>query len=686
MDRSLDNLCNADHFSTYELNDHWSGSYYNRPKKKIVSWNRVSASQIENYRKCPRSWFFKSIQKVGETQRGSQVLGTSYHLIMEKVPKGLTHPTKEDTNADPEEWAKAKALADLTLPLLPPDPRDLTQRECYITLETYPGGPQLIGYVDLMMPQGVGWPSFLIPASEIIIGDYKTTSDFRYMKTPEELADNVQMMTYAKWALEKYAKSDDGILDLSVEGVRLLHIYAKTRPPFTKSSIRNSSAIVTPHQIEGYWQKTLDTVREMAQVSLCGNPEDVKPEGTLNGHCEAYGGCSFRDKCGIQKESGIKGLFNISKKPKTETQETPDMSGSAIMAKIQAARAAQGLAPPQSVAAAISTPTPVAPVAPVASAKPISAMLAKLDASGKGRPVIIGSLAQAYGNEQNLAGAAFAGTGENGSHTLGTVGELVQLASGIVPPDAPSRAQEFITTPGMVVVDPLSEVEDTEESESGESPVTVAVEGLTDSAETTESIATATDTPKRRGRPSREEMAAREAAEKAAFDALVEAAVQTRLGAPVPVVSPANQVWEADRIKLQTELTALKQSNAQWELACTNLQKDKESLRTNQTQAQETPGCTLYVDCFPVKGSEPGLVDYFTWIQPIAAAVAEANKVADYRLIQYNSKALLASAIRELVKAEGLPQAMSIPAYGAGADIALEVITPLAKKIIKKVS
>ncbi|HEY6019140.1 MAG TPA: hypothetical protein VIY48_04345, partial [Candidatus Paceibacterota bacterium] len=97
-------------------------------------------------------------------------------------------------------------------------------------------------------------------------------------------------------------------------------------------------------------------------------------------------------------------------------------------------------------------------------------------------------------------------------------------------------------------------------------------------------------------------------------------------------------------------------------------------------------GSTLYVDCFPVKGQREGLVDYFEWIQPVAAAVAEANGVKDWRLIQYTGKGILATHIRELVRAEGLPKAMTIPSYAAGADVALEVLTPLAKRVIKKLS
>jgi CRISPR/Cas system-associated exonuclease Cas4 (RecB family) len=705
------------------MTDSWHYSYYNILKKAKVSWSRVSPSQIDNYKKCPRSWYFKSILKVREEQRGAQALGTSFHLIMEKVPKGLTWPSREDTNASPEEWAKAEQMAKIALPLLPEDPSQLSRRECGISLETYPNGPQMIGYVDLAIPAGVGWPAFLIPKTEKIIVDYKTLSDFRYMKTPEELADNVQMMTYAKWALEDLNSNPKDELGLTsidpVASVRLLHVYAKTRPPFSRSSIRESSAIVTPEQINTYWNKTLDTVREMEQVATYGSFEDVKAEGALNGHCEAYGGCSFRDKCGISKESGIKGLFQIKKKP--ENTETPDMSGSPIMAKIIAARAAQAAAASgQTVAANVQAQsqstsqevpgstvkpdvTPVSQSQPVTiptgqaevvkPTGPISGMIEKIKTANNGdKPTLAGGVAQAYAKEQGFTTAgAILGTGKLAGNTISTVGDLVKLASasgvasGVLSSDAPSREQPIITQPGQAVEEPETVMaggvveEETEEEETPNAVVTGTTTITHIEVKDPDKFVAdvAAEVTKRRGRPTKEEMAQRVASEKTTFDALVDAEVQKRLagGAVVQEATKlANSAGNTHIFEpLQNEIADLKGKLA--------------AALANQTPVVAAPqdqGCTLYVDCFPVKGQREGLVDYFEWIQPVAAAVAEANGVKDWRLIQYTAKGLLANAIREMVKAEGLPTAMTLQTYAAGADIVLEVLTPLAKRIIKK--
>lgn len=557
---------------------------------------------------------------------------------MEKVPKGLPWPVKADTNAADEEWEKAEAMARLALPLLPGDPQGKIKREHGIILPTYEGGPRLRGYIDLAIPPGIGWPAFLVPSNEAIVGDYKTLSDFRYMKTPEELANSVQMMTYAKWAI---SEGPDGLVptgELLPEHVRLLHMYAKTRSPYTRNSIRNQSAVVSVPEINSFWDKTLDIVREMQQTASCTNADDVDPGGALNGHCEAYGGCYFRDKCGLAKESGIKSLFQINKKPLT--QDTNTMSGSAVLAKILAARAAASSPTTQETqplsvvvinnqgnstsTGGESTSLAASAVAATGSIStqpsgPISGLLAKIEAQGKGKPALGGSVAQAYGKEIGSQAHGYAGTGEAGASMVNTVGELMKLASGVIPPDAPSRSQPAITTPGTPVVDPEADVIVSEE-DSEAKPEAPEV--------------------KRRGRPSKEEMQAREAAEKAAYAAKVEAEVTRRLGSNVPV--------------------------------------------SNVPISGDTEGLTIYVDCLPVKG-HANITDFHDWIQPATQAVAESNGVPDWRMINYTSKALLATQVRELIKMQGLPQAIHIPSFAGGADIALEILSPLAKKIIRPI-
>ncbi len=712
----FDGLCNSDWIDRNDLSDHWEGSDWRITSKGRVSlaWNHVSPSQIENFQKCKRSWLFKSILKIPEAQKGHQALGSSFHLILEKVPKGLGMPNHADTQASPEDWAKAEAMAKIALPLLPVETPDrLFKREHGLRLETYSGGPTMIGYVDLGIPAGVGWPAFMFPANEAIVADYKTLSDYRYMKTPEELANSIQMMTYAKWAISEWPSGLHGEKDPMPDYVRLLHMYARTKAPFNRSSIRHESALVTPDQINKQWDKTLDIVREMQQLSSCTDPDQAEAGGALNGHCEAYGGCTYRDKCGISKQSGIKSLFQISKKP---TQTEPlDMSGSAILDKIKAARMAAGAPTPPATAPAVTPSAPVSPVVdaislalekenslPVSTmgasieakpAGPISGLMAKILAQGKGSPSLGGSAAQAYGKEHgNPTAQGYAGAGDLAIYNITSIGELMKLASGVVPPDAPPRTQAVITQPGQVVVDPLAlpvegeedGLEDSEAAPVVATPATPSVSGAV-SVESGEPVA-------KRGRPSKEVMAAREAAEKAKFDAAVLEAAKTLRGADVLNMVDSDMKSQIEALKVELAQAQIKASEDRKfannaicaeVLANARIKELEEGKGISTAPAQD--GLTLYVDTFPVKGEKEQITDFFEWIGPICRAVAQTNSVEDYRLINYTAKGLLAGAIRTAIKAEGLPKAMTISTYAGGSDIALEILTPLAKRIIKKI-
>lgn len=757
MTPEFEGLGAENHWDLYDLEDYWFhqekriNSRSPKIGKKLVAWTQVSPSQIENYIKCKRAWFFKSVARIPEPQKGHQALGTSFHLIMEKVPKGLSWPVREDTNATEEEWDKANSMANIALPLLPSDVEGKIKREHGIVLETYEGGPLMKGYIDLAIPPGIGWPSFLIPTNEAIIGDYKTLSDFRYMKTPEELASSIQMMSYAKWAITDWPSGLVGATDPLPEHVRLLHIYARTKAPFNRSSIRHESAVVSVPEINAFWNKTLDIIREMQSTATCQSGDDVEANGAITGHCEAYGGCHFRDKCGLAKESGIKTLFQIGKKPAstTPTPTSEDMSGSPILQKILAARAAaQGTNPNTQTQAtnqpeqgqASPTPAPAAAtISPVtvsvtqgnsastggvssngASAVngdgsavavtgsiqpkgPISGLMAKIEAQGKGTPQLGGSVAQAYGKEMHgspMQGVT--GTGELGKGpAIMTVGELMKLASGIVPPDAPPRTQSVITTPGMTVADPEAEpaatTEEGEEDESVSTPTNVATPTASSPATLPVSqpqTQTVVDGAKKRGRPSKEEIAAREAAEKAAFEARVEAAVAERLAGMGALEQGSRDASLSQRIaELESALSSAVAERASAVDIAERYQQDAKAwearYRANQGSSggsthsgRSEDGLTLYVDTLPVKG-EAEVTDFYEWIAPAAQAVAEANSVADWRLINYTGKGLLASQIRELIKLTGLPKVLVIPSFAAGADVALEILSPQAKRIIR---
>ena len=191
------------------------------------------------------------------------------------------------------------------------------------------------------------------------------------------------------------------------------------------------------------------------------------------------------------------------------------------------------------------------------------------------------------------------------------------------------------------------------------------------------------EAPKKRGRPSNAEIEARKAAEAAALEAQIQAEVTRRLALSSVTAVIAESNSDADtkgeidklneRINTQTQLIdALRDER----------DKAREQARSSGSHVQD--GLTLYVDCFPTKGDRE-VVDFFEWIGPICAKVAQDNSVGDWRMISYTAKGLLATALRETIREHGTPKALTISSFAGGADIALEVLTPIARRVIKKV-
>lgn len=85
--------------------------------------------------------------------------------------------------------------------------------------------------------------------------------------------------------------------------------------------------------------------------------------------------------------------------------------------------------------------------------------------------------------------------------------------------------------------------------------------------------------------------------------------------------------------------------------------------------------------CIPLKGEFKSYTLFEDWISPLMKSVADDHGVADYRLIQYTSKAALATKIRESL--DTVPEVLVIGGYAAGASEAMEVLVPHATVVIK---
>jgi hypothetical protein len=278
-----------------------------RGRRLLPVLKSVSATQVEAYRRCARYWHFQWPQGIKSPPSKSMILGTEFHGAMEKTLKGDPAAILPD---------KIRRLHDAQLRSLDENVFQKPFKEVLsellieerFSIPTYSGGPSFIGVVD------VAWKTAPWP----VIIDHKTTSDFRYVKTPEELASSPQMSAYAWWAFhhlgpwEQHAKLlGTGRAYARTVGEQLTvgHAYVNTGGSQVQPPKTLWRPVVIPFErAHDEWVKTLDTVRAMERDSWAVVAEDLPP--TVES-CSLYGGCPFRSKCGFSDPT-IKEAFAMA--------------------------------------------------------------------------------------------------------------------------------------------------------------------------------------------------------------------------------------------------------------------------------------------------------------------------------------------------------------------------------------
>lgn len=192
-----------------------------------------------------------------------------------------------------------------------PGPHAHIEIERGFDMITYEGGPTWKGFIDRL--------NTALPNPEVL--DFKTKSDLRYALTPDELAHDLQLNSYARWFYFVQNPSYDGPLTLT-------HLYITTKGARRAVPV---STTVNRAQVDAVWQETLKKVRAMDKVAQafygffslnctilahdwrcmyknCGARRDAehKVEWILDhlspaprDECMRYGGCEFLPHCKI---------------------------------------------------------------------------------------------------------------------------------------------------------------------------------------------------------------------------------------------------------------------------------------------------------------------------------------------------------------------------------------------------
>lgn len=259
---------------------------------------RISASQVSNYDRCARYWHFNSVKKIRFPQTPAQERGSGVHKGTEIVLK--TGKIDPDNNYAPYIEALRKHL-----PI--GEKRILIEHYFELKLD----GVLWIGYIDLL-------EAHLDP---IRVMDYKTISDFRYCKTPAELAENIQLMSYGKWV---YENDHTGLL-------RLAHLYVKTAKKVPKNpKTKLVETEVCQAQIDDFWHGKILPIVD--QMKIDAQEEDTQKLPPTTSACSLYGGCPYRPHCHIEVSTPL-GINRFGES--TEERKTPMSS---FLNRIKAAK------------------------------------------------------------------------------------------------------------------------------------------------------------------------------------------------------------------------------------------------------------------------------------------------------------------------------------------------------------
>lgn len=217
----------------------------------------VNASQIKAFRDtsgCQRKWAFGYRSGLPRVSTPSQQLGTDVHKQLELY-------FRDGKPLDLSTIAGEVALAGLHH--LPPR-HEIAGIELYVSWPT----EGWHGTIDLLTPGRV-W-------------DHKTTKDFGYALTRDELARDPQALLYAY--LSGYRPTVD-----------LRWIYYRTTKPY-RSYVVDSQIDFRDPEVQAQIVGLRRTADEIRAIPKDVNPLSLPPNAS---QCDAYGGCAYRSICNL---------------------------------------------------------------------------------------------------------------------------------------------------------------------------------------------------------------------------------------------------------------------------------------------------------------------------------------------------------------------------------------------------
>lgn len=297
--------------------------------------------------------------------------GTRVHGRTEDYLQGRGEPLNPDVLEDSMAMALAQHLP------APGTAEDLARRGVIIegVIEFERAGIIYNGRKDLeWLKPGEDDYHGIKEAPRVVVTDYKTTSDFKYALTIEQLRVHVQPVIYAAHSFLRHPQVSE--LDLN-----WLYVLSRLSPP-----VRSRDLTVTREHIEREMvridagSKIILEVREDGDTREEGRARiewaNTLPHDETLTACTKYGkeGCPFKSQCSAhgggslaQVRTAFRAALNRNKRTETGA---PDMTADELRAKLAAQKAAK-VAPVAEVVAEVKKEAPAAtPAAPATPASP----------------------------------------------------------------------------------------------------------------------------------------------------------------------------------------------------------------------------------------------------------------------------------------------------------------------------
>ena len=363
-DDNNDNDSNGNHhIEVHEPND-TVNSNNNENVINVAALAKNSASQIKKFASCVRLWGWEYLEGIKPPAPPAAALGNGCHSVLEGwLSQGIA----------PDPGTREGKIVMPGLAHLPKPSRNLeVEREFLFKLR----GHLYRGFVDL------GYWTLVNGVYVWVVHDHKTTSDFMWALTEEELLHDVQAILYAKEAVDRH----------DLDRVLLSWLYMKTRGG-AKAEPRRTfmyrDAIESGMEVIEHYTDQMAELRHKFLPIVRDTPHQPGEDSVVltlepNAYaCSNFGGCPHIDRC------------NLTARQKMRSIMAQDGKKLSLKERMAARKAARGDDTPAETPVAVAPPAGAAapavnpPEAPSAEeqAKPLTSdeQAANEDKKGKGK-------------------------------------------------------------------------------------------------------------------------------------------------------------------------------------------------------------------------------------------------------------------------------------------------------------